>query len=97
LGDKVIIYSVLAYSLIYGFLFTFIGIVVWNFFHTWPENWWTIKFYITMLLIPGIIAVVSTVWFMWGGFKDIKNLFIGLEKRKIDESNNGQILTIKEE
>ena len=50
-----------------------------------------------MLLIPGIIAVVSTVWFMWGGFKDIKNLFINLENRKIDESDNGQILTTQEE
>ena len=91
LGDKIIIYSVLGYSLVYGFGIVFIGIVVWNLFYPWPENWWTVKFFITTLLIPGIIAVISTVWFMWGGIRDMRRLFIDLENRKADAGDNGQI------
>ena len=83
--------SVLGYSLVYGFGIVFIGIVIWNLFYPWPENWWTVKFFITTLLIPGIIAVISTVWFMWGGIRDMRRLFIDLENRKADAGDNGQI------
>ena len=90
-GDKIIIYSVFGYSLVYGFGFTFIGVVVWNLFYRWPENWWTMNFFITALLVPGIVAAISTVWFIWGGIRDMKQLFIDLEKRKVDASDNGQV------
>ena len=91
LGDKIIAYSVFSYSLVYGFCILFLGIVIWNVFSPWPENWWTVKFFITSLLVPGIVALISTVWFLWGGIRDMKQLFIDLEKRKADASDNGQI------
>jgi len=91
LGDKVIIYSVFGYSLVYGFGILFIGIVIWNLIAPWPDNWWTVKFFITTLLIPGIVAMISTVWFMWGGIRDMKRLFVDLENRKADAGDNGQV------
>ena len=91
LGDKIIIYSVFGYSLVYGFGILFIGIVIWNLIAPWPENWWTVKFFITTLLIPGIVAMISTVWFMWGGIRDMKQLFVDLENRKADAGDNGQV------
>ena len=91
-GDKIIIYSVFCYSLVYGFGITFIGIVVWNLFYPWPKDWWTMKFFITALLVPGIVAAISTVWFMWGGIRDMRRLFIDLENRRTDASDNGQVL-----
>lgn len=91
-GDKIIIYSVFGYSLVYGFGILFIGIVVWNLICPWPESWWTMKFFITTLLIPGIVAVISTVWFIWGGIRDMKQLFADLENRKAAASDNGQVL-----
>jgi len=91
-GDKVIAYAVFGYSFVYRVLLAFLFVVVWNAFFPWPHNWWTIKFFITNLLVPGIVGVISTVWFMWGGIRDSRQLFIDLEKRKVDASDNGQVL-----
>ena len=73
-------------------LIIFVAIVIWNLFDPWPKNWWTVKFYITTLLIPGIVGLISTVWFLIGGIRDARQLFIDLEKRVEDPDDNGQIL-----
>ena len=39
------------------------------------------------------LSGISTVWFMRGGSKGSKQLFIDLEKRKADADDNGQVLT----
>lgn len=39
-----------------------------------------------------MIAVISAVWFMWGGIRDLRQLFRDLEKRQIDNNDNGQVL-----
>lgn len=72
-------------------LIIFVAIVIWNLFDPWPKNWWTVKFYITTLLIPGIVGLISTVWFLIGGIHDARQLFIDLEKRVEDPDDNGQI------
>ena len=50
------------------------------------------KFFITTLLIPGIVGVISTIWFMIGGSIDAIQLFRDLKKRVEDPNDNGQIL-----
>ena len=92
LGDKIIAYSVFGYSIVYQIGIVFISIVVWNAIYPWPHEWWTIKFFITALVIPGIVGVISTVWFLIGGIRDARQLFIDLEKRVEDPDDNGQIL-----
>ena len=44
-----------------------------------------------MLLIPGIIAFISTFWFGIGGAVDIYRLFRDLEKRVADPLDNGWV------
>ena len=44
LGDKIIVYSVFGYSIIYSFLILFLAIIIWNAISPWPEHWWTVKF-----------------------------------------------------
>ncbi len=95
LGDKIIAYSVFGYSIGYGIFAAFLAIVVWNVFFPWPDHWWTVKFFITMLLIPGIAGIISTVWFLIGGIHDFRQLFVDLKKRVEDANDNGQILEEK--
>jgi Na+/proline symporter len=90
-GDRIIAYSVFCYSFVYGVIMVFVAIVIWNAFWRWPNSWWTVKFYITSLLVPAIIGIISTVWFMWGGIKDSRQLFIDLENRVEDPDDNGQV------
>lgn len=91
-GDRIIAYSVFFYSVVYSVGIIFFGIVIWNAIWPWPHSWWTVKFFITTLLIPGIVGVISTVWFMIGGSLDAIQLFRDLKKRVEDPNDNGQIL-----
>ncbi len=91
-GDRIIAYSVFFYSVVYSVGIVFFGIVIWNAIWPWPHSWWTVKFFITTLLIPGIVGVISTIWFMIGGLIDAIQLFRDLKKRVEDPNDNGQIL-----
>lgn len=91
-GDRIIAYSVFFYSVVYSVGIIFFGIVIWNAIWPWPHSWWTVKFFITTLLIPGIVGVISTIWFMIGGSIDAIHLFRDLKKRVEDPNDNGQIL-----
>ncbi|MDD7751464.1 MAG: sodium:panthothenate symporter [bacterium] len=91
-GDRIIAYSVFFYSVVYSVGIIFFGIVIWNAIWPWPHSWWTVKFFITTLLIPGIVGIISTVWFMIGGLLDAIQLFRDLKKRVEDPNDNGQIL-----
>lgn len=91
-GDRIIAYSVFFYSVVYSVGIVFFAIVIWNAIWPWPHSWWTVKFFITTLLIPGIVGVISTIWFMIGGSLDAIQLFRDLKKRVEDPNDNGQIL-----
>ena len=90
-GDKIIAWSVFVYAIIYQVVIGFLAIIVWNFFDPWPQKWWDWRFFIAMLLIPGIIGIISTVWFLIGGIMDARRLFHDLEQLKEDPFDNGQI------
>lgn len=91
LGDKIIAYSVFMYSFVYYVVICFFAVVVWNLFYPWPKEWWGIYFYVTVLIVPSIVGMIATVWFVWGGVKDIRQLLIDLKNRKEDASDNGQV------
>jgi hypothetical protein len=89
-GDKVIAWSIFIYSFGFGFCL-FLGIIIWNVFQKWPQNWWGEYFLIISMVIPGIIAVISTVWFLIGGVIDLRRMFHDLEVREINNLDNGMV------
>ncbi len=91
-GDKILAWSVFLWSFGWGFLLCFVGIVIWNSFYPWPNHWWAIKFHITMLLVPGIVAVVSTIWFSIGGTVDLCRLFKRLKEKEDDYLDDGRVV-----
>ncbi len=91
-GDKILAWSVFLWSFGWGFLLCFVGIVIWNSIYRWPNHWWAIKFHITMLLVPGIVAVVSTIWFSIGGTVDLCRLFRRLKEKEEDYLDDGRVV-----
>lgn len=91
-GDKILAWSVFIWSFGWSFMVCFVGIVIWNIFYPWPDSWWAIKFHITMLLVPGIVAVVSTVWFSIGGSIDLYRLFQRLKEKEDNDLDDGRVV-----
>ena len=90
-GDKVITWSYFFYSFIYRFGFSFVGVVIWNIISPWPLAYWGWYFLIVFLIVPGIVAAFTAVWFGIGGAIDLYQMFRDLEKRTINVLDNGRV------
>ncbi len=91
-GDRIITWSVFCYNIVYSFGFTFVGVVIWNAVSPWPLEWWSNYMLVVYLVVPGIAAAISSVWFAIGGTFDIIRLFHDLSNRTEDDTDNGQVL-----
>ena len=91
-SDRILAYSVFGYSFCYAWGLNFLGSCIWNLIYRWPAEWWGIKFFFTGLIIPGIVAVVSTVWFTIGGTIDLRRLFERLEEKVNNDEDNGTVV-----
>ena len=69
----------------------FFGVIIWNFLYPWPIHWWAVMFFITLVVMRFITGSITTVWFMWGGIRDMRQLFKDLAKRKADPTDNGMV------
>lgn len=96
-GDKLIAFGAFSWSFIWGFLISFLGIIIWNHFFKWPDSWWCSRILIVMIIVPGFIAILTTIWFSWGGIADLKEMFKRLKNNDEDQFDNGQILTSSNE
>ncbi len=90
-GDKIITWSVLIYSLGYQFLVCFVGVIIWNSFSPFTEKQWTYFFFFNYLILPIVIGVISTVWFVTGGIVDMRQMFKDLANRKADQNDDGWV------
>jgi len=90
-GDKVIAWSLFFYSIVWGFFITFIGVIIWNAFTPWPIQWWGTYFFVVYLVVPGIMAAISAVWFGIGGSIDLFRMFRDLKARVDNPLDDGWV------
>ena len=79
------------YTFGYRFLGTFVLVLVLNILSPWAKRGWSNYYLVTILLVPFCVALISTFWFMIGGICDLRHLFIDLEKRKRDFTDDGRV------
>ncbi|MFV0337448.1 MAG: sodium:solute symporter, partial [Chthoniobacterales bacterium] len=88
LGDKAIYYFKLCWASFFIIVFfagTFVGLIydipnwIW-------EKWWGFKIGISVVL-----GVVTVVWFLWGGFVDLKRMAVLLLHEKVDDTDDGTV------
>jgi hypothetical protein len=95
-GDKVLAWSVFIYSFIFMFVILFIVPIIWNSFQKWPDEWWSFYFWFKQIFVVGVIGIISTVWFTWGGTVDLIRLFRRLDQRGEVDSNDDGIVSAEE-
>ena len=91
LGDKVLAWSVFAWSFGWGFLCCFVGVVLWNLISPWGTVGWTRWFFINNFVIAGIVGIVSTIWFTIGCTRDLRRLFVDLAQHRVDDLDDGRV------
>ena len=88
LGDKAI--SVFSWKML---LMAVGGVItVWNLFQHWPLKWWSNYWYIQSIIIPLVFAVPTTIWFTWGGIRDLRELFVSLKRIHRDDRDDGTVV-----
>ena len=70
-----IAWSYFLYSFVYQFALAFIAVIIWNFFRQWSPQEWALYFLIVFLIVPGVMAAISAVWFGIGGGIDLARMF----------------------
>jgi SSS family solute:Na+ symporter len=89
-GDKWIASGLLAWSLFWVGVFIVGG--VWNLIAPWPEHWWSSFWHVAGVGIPIFMALVTAVWFTWGGTRDIVRLFRHLKAGAVNELDDGTVV-----
>lgn len=91
-GDKIIAWSVFAYSIVWNFICLFIVILIWNSIKPFTGEDWSMYFFITTIVAAILIGTISTIWFLCGGIKDLRSLFRDLKARVVNPLDNGQVV-----
>ena len=91
--DKVLSWSVFIYSMGWGFG-AWLVILCWHTFKDggWPNEWWANWFQIENLIVPAIIALVTTVWFSVGGVLGLRDMFRRLDAQEADLFDDGRVV-----
>jgi SSS family solute:Na+ symporter len=90
LGDKFIAGSLFAWSLSW-FVVMVVG-TLWNLAAPWPAAWWSLFWHIAGVGIPAVMALVTAVWFTWGGLKDMRDLFRRLSVQRVNNLDDGTVV-----
>jgi SSS family solute:Na+ symporter len=90
LGDKLIAVGLFAWMFAWVVVFA-VG-TGWNLASPWSLATWFTYWHVTAIGIPLVITVVTTVWFTWGGTRDIYRLFARLKHEKANALDNGMVI-----
>lgn len=81
---------------LFGWSMTLLGIVVlaaaWNLFAPWPAAVWAGFWQVIGIGVPIVLAVVTAVWFFWGGVGDIRRLFRRLAHKRVNHLDDGSVV-----
>ncbi|HEY0256897.1 MAG TPA: hypothetical protein VGC39_05605 [Candidatus Methylacidiphilales bacterium] len=90
LTDKWIACSLFGWTLIW-FLVFIIG-TIWNQIDPWPTSVWASFWHVVAIGLPIFFAVVTGVWFTWGGLRDMKDLFRRLGGERVNHLDDGTVI-----
>ena len=89
-GDKIISGGLFAWSM---FWFTVFAVMTILYLITpWPASVWSTYWHLYAIIIPIFVGVVTTIWFTWGGTRDLLRLFRDLPNVKRNALDDGSVV-----
>ncbi len=90
-GDKAIAWSVFLWSM-FGFAL-FLVAACWNLFGPrWSNLGWFKWWKFNSVYLAAFVGAVTTVWFTWGGLRDLRNLFRSLRTLQRNVLDDGRVV-----
>ncbi len=89
-GDKFIAGVLFWWSMMYFTIFV-LG-TLWNQIAPWPLAVWSGFWHVVGILTPIFFAVVTGIWFTWGGVVNMRQLLESLDRERIDERDDGMVI-----
>jgi Na+/proline symporter len=89
-GDKWIAVGLFALNMVWFVIFA-IG-TLWNLVKPWPIAWWSAYYHFCVFVYPVFFAVITAIWFTWGGIRGMKRLFTLLKAQKVNELDDGTVV-----
>ena len=71
--------------------YVILRVLVFNMFTRWENPEWSMYYLITLVVVPFVVGLISSIWFFVGGVIDLRHLFHDLEARKRDFSDDGRV------
>lgn len=89
-GDRILAWSVTLWSMFWFVLFVVIS--CWNLVSRWPLQWWGTYWHYEMIVLPLLVMVVTSLWFCWGGVRDLVRLFRRLKTVRRNDLDDGMVV-----
>ncbi|MDP0495901.1 MAG: sodium:proline symporter [Verrucomicrobiota bacterium JB024] len=89
-SDKLITIGLFVWSMLWFGIFCIGGL--WNFIAPWPIEVWKTFWHVAAIGVPVFMALVTAVWFTWGGTRDILALFRRLKLEVVNELDDGTVV-----
>jgi SSS family solute:Na+ symporter len=64
----------------------------WYLLSPWSMSVWISFWHVIVVIIPVSMAVITSVWFTWGGLRDIRRLFKQLAEHRSNPLDNGFVV-----
>ncbi len=89
-GDKLLAGGLFGWSM---FWFTvFVVGTIWNLISPWPITVWANYWLVGGICIPVFFAALNSIWFSWGGIRDMRLFFRRLKEERVDAMDNGMVV-----
>jgi SSS family solute:Na+ symporter len=91
-GDRRLTYFAFGWS--YFWWFVGMVVLVWNIVPAWrwPTHWFTQWFFINNYVVGIALGLVTTIWFTWGGIRDLGRLFKTLRTQTRNVFDDGRVV-----
>ncbi|SDU05824.1 solute:Na+ symporter, SSS family [Verrucomicrobium sp. GAS474] len=89
LGDKWIAGTIFAWSILLSSIFL-LG-MAWNYLSSWPTWFWPGFWHVVGIGFPIFFAVVTGLWFTWGGIRGIVRFFARLRDERVNHLDDGTV------
>ncbi len=88
-GDKWIAGGFFGWSMFLSGIFV-LG-TLWNCFWRWPSFFWPVFWHVVGVGFPVFFALVTGVWFTWGGIRGIRRFFKRLRSEQVNSLDDGTV------